>query len=349
MNLPRPLVILFGAGATRGVFQDDRVRPPLDADFFDIAGQLKGRGTGRLAARVFKDVFDINRRVSGIGLEVYYRDIETRLQLLRFAKSQNRPKKWQARTAELQELVRRVLIHTTCAADDATLQPRPSSLHGKILGTLQDGDTLLTFNYDMVIEESMPENGSLWTPRGGYGVETAGITHDWVRHWFTGHNLSPETESRVDLLKLHGSINWTLYKNGNVRLKERPYVVRARRGRPLFEKAAILPPGWNKRVDLKPYSTLWAKARLRLEKCAALVVVGYSLPETDLVARALFQEASRLRAARGTFLKELHVADTNGTVRDRIAELFAPALGFRGHVCRYDGIKSFADAVGGAA
>jgi hypothetical protein len=34
------MVILLGAGATRGAFVNDRPPPPVDSDFFDIANQI---------------------------------------------------------------------------------------------------------------------------------------------------------------------------------------------------------------------------------------------------------------------------------------------------------------------
>ena len=63
---------------------------------------------------------------------------------------------------------------------------------------------------------------------------------------------------------------------------------------------------------------------LKLDKCATLVVVGYSLPETDLIARALFAEVARVRRARGKYLKELHIADISADAKDRIVDLFLP-------------------------
>jgi hypothetical protein len=88
---------LFGAGATRAAYEKRSPPPPLDADFFEIAGQIRARGTGRLAKRVARDVHSLHDRATGIGLEQYYRDIETRLELSRFAKSANRPKDWRVR------------------------------------------------------------------------------------------------------------------------------------------------------------------------------------------------------------------------------------------------------------
>jgi hypothetical protein len=342
MKLPHPLVILFGAGATRGGFVSQEIPPPVDADFFDIARRIGGRGTGRLATAVAKDVYELYGRVSGIGLERYYRDIETRYELGTFAKTENRPKDWKKRQAQLEELVRRVLIHTTCDLDKGAAKPIKSELHGSLLGETRAGDTIITFNYDTVIEESMPE-GASWNPRNGYGVTVSGLTHQWAKTWFAQRNSNSHEDSKIALLKLHGSVNWVLYKTNQVRLKPRPYVVRARHGKPVFDHAAMLPPGWHKRVDRNPYKELWRQARLKLEQCKGLIVVGYSLPETDLIASALIAEASRSRAARNSNLQELHVADISDISRNRIIDLFIPALGKKGLVYRYTSAQHLVD------
>ncbi len=338
------MVILFGAGATRAAFSDRTPPPPVDADFFEIAGQIQGRGTRRLAKRVNSDVFALYSRTAGIGLEEYYRDIETRLELSRFTKSANRPKDWTSRTGELEELVRRVLIHTTCSMEGTSATPTVSSIHRALLGRVKARDTLITFNYDTVIEESMPGSTSLWTPRDGYAIDVTGITHDWARKWLSARGIDKLTQTQIKLLKLHGSLNWQLYENSKIRLKQRPYVVRARRGSPVYDSAAMIPPGWHKRVDRNPYNSLWKEARKALEGCSTLVIVGYSLPDTDLIARALFLEVIRLRAARHDFIKEMHIADISDSVQGRIVDMLVPALGAHGLVFRYDGAQQLASA-----
>jgi len=333
------LALIIGAGATRGGLLDRVPPPPLDQDFFDIAGQLTGRGTRRLAARVTKDVFDLYRRVSGIGLEQYYRDVEARAEIGRFAKSANRPKDWERRRSDLEELIRRVLIHTTCDLGDGSAHVSDSAAHAELLRHVRDGDTIITFNYDTVIEESLPSGAPAWDPGDGYAVTASGKTKSWAKGWRSKRQLGSAVESRMYLLKLHGSLNWTLDKTNKVRLKPRPYVVRARRGAPVYDKCAILPPGWHKRIDRNPYRQLWREARLRCETCSSLALIGYSLPETDLLAKALFSEVSRLRAARGRFLDHLYVADPSEAVRSRLVDLFVPSLGPKGRVYRYDGIE----------
>jgi SIR2-like domain len=324
------LVILFGAGATRGALQNRPVPPPVDRDFFDLASQLRGRGTGRLAARVAKEVFGLHRHVSGVGLEEYFRDIEARAEIGQFAKPSNQPKDWARRQSDLEELLRRVFIETT---KDLTDKERRT--HRRVLRRMQPGDVIITFNYDTVIEESIPNSGLRWNPSDGYGFTASGVTLDWARQWKKERPDISSGKSEFRILKLHGSVNWTLYKTNHVRLKPRPYVVRARKGAPVFDKCSVLPPGWHKRIDVNPYRQLWRKARLALEQCPALAIIGYSLPDTDLLARALLAEVCRLRAARKHYLMHLHLADPNDAVKDRFSALFATALGPKGHVYRY--------------
>jgi hypothetical protein len=339
MKLHHPAVFLFGAGATRGGLEDNKIPPPVDTDFFDIAGQVRGHGTPNFAKSVLRDVWALYRRISGVSLEAYYRDIETREKIDTFAKSRHRPKDWQRRRRTLEELIRRIIIHTTCDTTAAPHAPRVSKHHKTILKELQEGDTLLTFNYDTVIEEAF-DSADKWSPVDGYGPEVFGRRLDWARKWLRNRRASSTQESRILLIKLHGSLSWELYRTKKVRMKPRPYVVRPGKR----ETISILPPGWDKEIARNPYKQLWQQARSRLESCKSLIVIGYSLPETDLLARALFAEVVRRREVGGKHLKQLHIADPSATTVQRLLDLFNPALGAQGHVFRYSGgIREFAD------
>jgi hypothetical protein len=344
MKLNHPLVLLFGAGATRGALRTRSVPPPVDADFFEIAAQIKGHGTPALVRKVLGDVWTLYGRISGIGLENYYRDIETRAKISSFAKSANKPKDWKQRQENLEELIRRVVVHTTCKSVEKHLTPVSSRSHTAILRKLKAGDCILTFNYDLLIEESFKET-QLWTPKTGYGVPVHGVTNEWCKNWLKHYFHGTGKHSKISLLKLHGSVHWALYKSGEIKLKDRPFVVRTRNKSTVFETVSILPPGLNKRIDKNPYKRLWKKARLKLEKCKTIIIIGYSLPEADLLARALFAEVVRLRGARRHYLKELHLADPIDSVKQRFIELFVPALNAQSKVFRYSGIEEFRSRV----
>jgi len=333
MRLEHPAVFLLGAGASRGALSEQTIPPPLDSDFFDIAAQVKRHGTPRLAKKVLQDVWTLYGRTSGISLEAYYRDIETREKIGTFAKTKHYPKDWKRCKDDLNELIRRVIIQTTCDTSSSPLAPLTSILHQALTRNLTAGDTVVTFNYDVIIEESF-ETAEFWTPLGGYGEDVHGHKLDWARKWFDTRGKTSK-KSKILLLKLHGSLNWVLYRNKQVRIKPRPYVVRTRNGNPVRDKSSILPPGWNKQIDKNPYNDLWRLTRLRLEKCKSLVIIGYSLPETDLLARGLIAEVVRTRVARKNMLHQLQIAEPNPMIVQKFVDLFAPALGSKGFVVRH--------------
>ena len=124
----------------------------------------------------------------------------------------------------------------------STRRPTSSPSHRVILAALGAGSTVLTFNYDLLIEESFGKT-SPWNPKTGYGISLPGVTHDWARQWTMAHAGGPK-KSEIILLKLHGSLGWAAYPNGAVKLKARPYYVR--RGK--YENISVLAPGWQKPV-----------------------------------------------------------------------------------------------------
>ena len=147
MNFPQPLVLIFGAGATRGGLEGKANPPlPIDMDFFDIAMQLRGHGTSAVARRVQRSVWNLYRKSTGVSLEKYYRDIETRAKIAEFAQTANRPKDWNSKRQDLEELIRRVYIHTTCDTSKQPIKNLESKLHENILEYLREGDTVITFN-----------------------------------------------------------------------------------------------------------------------------------------------------------------------------------------------------------
>src|SRR5439155_9615554 len=206
LDIKFPAVIIFGAGATRGAFPRRKSPPPLDRDFFEIAGQLKGRGTPAIARKVLTSVWELYARTHGIGLEDYYRDVETRARISSFAKTRNQPKDWVRRRRELEELIRRVFIHTTADMSATPNRAYSSPIHELLLSKLKSKCTVVTFNYDLVIEESFAKTG-LWNPRDGFGIKVSGVSHEWSKHWYDRSELANEKKkSVVTLLKLHGSL-----------------------------------------------------------------------------------------------------------------------------------------------
>src|SRR5712692_8757178 len=113
LKLDSPQLVLFGAGASRGGLSNRPIPPPVDGDFFAVANQITGHGTPALAKRVLRSVWELYERIDGVGLEEYYRDVETRAVIGTIAKAVGKPKEWSKRKTDLEELIRRVYVQTT--------------------------------------------------------------------------------------------------------------------------------------------------------------------------------------------------------------------------------------------
>src|SRR5207249_3197118 len=127
VTLASPQLVLFGAGATRGGLTDGVIPPPTDREFFFIANQISGHGTPALAKRVLRSVWELYHRVEGVGLEEYYREVETRAAIGSIAKVVGKPKAWTKRKEDLEELIRRVYVQTTTEETETGRPPLTSN------------------------------------------------------------------------------------------------------------------------------------------------------------------------------------------------------------------------------
>jgi hypothetical protein len=214
--------------------------------------------------------------------------------------------------------------------------------------------TLITFNYDLVLERSLVGllTGSNYSsevrlnrpvPFGSLAIDyhlpgsravafqLAGksypIANERGGYAFDGYRLKtfdePEAaQARISLLKLHGSLNFS--KNAKEPLQLESAV----------DDPQILPPLFNKDTTAIGNST-WGHALRELSEAKNIVVVGYSLPQTDIYMQYF------LRAALGpnVELNKITVFDPclfdqsaqgNGLKR-RYQECFSPQLQRRIH------------------
>jgi hypothetical protein len=144
------------------------------------------------------------------------------------------------------------------------------ALHvARLLGLFLDGkprgqNTFITFNYDTVLEEALTE---------------LNIPCDYAF-------LGPLDDSAVPVLKLHGSVNWgqttgqTNINTGKVRQKYSLFdnyeEVRMRGAEPL-----LVPPTWKKTFG-RPFETIWDTAVRKLETATRIIIIGFSMPPTDM-------------------------------------------------------------------
>ena len=154
----------------------------------------------------------------------------------------------------------------------------------------------ITFNYDDFLDEALAQT-STWNRYWGYG-------------FFCQSSLDTiasleglETHSGLQLLKLHGSINWrpklgyaspvaidsiTHHHDWSGISLRHPQV----RG-DLEPEPVMVPPVLSKSslVEQPVLRLVWSKAFASLETAHEVTFIGYSFPTTDMAARTLFSEA----------------------------------------------------------
>jgi hypothetical protein len=194
--------------------------------------------------------------------------------------------------------------------------------HNALLSPLGRSDTVISFNYDLVVERAMRKIAS--SHRATFG--------DWVY----GLAEKPVSYNLPTILKLHGSSNWRLP------IEDKKFEVltsdwedfddspgyRGHSGR--GTTFPIFLPFWDKRIERGPWRQLWTDCLTRLEKTGTLVVWGYSLPPTDIKAQQLFTLGLSGRRFR------LCVIDPSTATRDRWREMFPEA-----QYWEYAGVRSF--------
>lgn len=131
-------------------------------------------------------------------------------------------------------------------------------------------NTVITFNYDTVLEEAVHTIGVKYT----YGFPSSlGIDIS------SSHSVQIEQEQgAMPILKLHGSVNWGLPNQGEGPMKIfNTYEEVCGAG----HKVVLIPPTWRKVFD-DPLTKVWEGAVKALTEATRIVVIGFSMPPTDI-------------------------------------------------------------------
>jgi hypothetical protein len=148
-----------------------------------------------------------------------------------------------------------------------------SLLLARLLGMFGDGaprgrNTLITFNYDTLVEEALEELKLQY--HYGFGKKS-----------FDSHRTSvaKNIEGAIPVLKLHGSVNWGRKGQG----RGRSFTAFGRYSDLRKDSASveIVPPTW-KKVFEGQLEYVWGEAVTALGSATRIIVIGFSMPETDM-------------------------------------------------------------------
>ena len=168
-----------------------------------------------------------------------------------------------ARPPSSAEVAKRLMAAECCTFyKDADPESEKWQPYRRWVRELGEGDSVITFNYDCVVEE----------------VAKAAGVQNALTVAMPGQPLPAKS---IPLLKLHGSVDWRL-SGGQVMQSGHPhYALVGREG-----EIVIASPGPTKRdVVTKHLDPLWQLASGCLREASAIAFLGYRFPPTDSTAR----------------------------------------------------------------
>ena len=185
--------------------------------------------------------------------------------------------------------------------------------------------SIITFNYDIAVELCLKRNNIDFN-----------------------YSLSDKLQGNgINLLKLHGSLNWTKCSECETIVPFTKYLIPCTQniGRDkiktdllhfevlrandtdcthkndynpnIVNKPVIIPPVINKTFYYNELFNVWRKAALDLQKAENIFVIGYSLPDTDYFFKYLYA----LGTASETLFKRFWVFDPDKSVEERFRRL----------------------------
>ena len=206
-------------------------------------------------------------------------------------------------------------------------QREPRQYLADLLGTLVEGDAVITLNWDTLAERTLAE-AELWNPVDGYGFPRSLA----LRGPLDDRLPLPESfpvRSPVKVLKLHGSFGWripsddVIYLDSTLLLREfgfyfaGDFLDLVDHAEPEFapdDPSLIAFPSFLKRFDHPTIDEVWRQAAAVLISAERVDVWGYSLPSSDGAFRSLLQPlATRVRASEASVV----VHDPDGAARSR--------------------------------
>lgn len=179
-------------------------------------------------------------------------------------------------------------------------------------GKLDRRDTLISFNYDTIVEEALR---GLEIPYD-YGIPTTSSTNGLSN----SKSDAGTDEKCIKILKLHGSVNWSDDGDASDSVHTHPTYaeLRSQNRTPL-----LVAPTWQK-IFSGHLAAVWTEAIKALKTATRVIIIGYSIPPTDqhfkyLLASGL-QDNISLRKI--FFVNPALAGDSHKDIEARLFSLF---------------------------
>lgn len=197
-----------------------------------------------------------------------------------------------------------------------------NQIYWKFCDNLNEKDTIITFNYDLIVEKGLWLQNK-WTFLDGYGflkdIKSFIINSD--KEYPSGKLK----KSKIKILKLHGSLGWFYDESkeevvlgemndsfndycGAYYENERSDVCVK-----YDEGTTFIEPSFVKKFSRPIILEIWAQAFREIMKANELIIIGYSLPEADSAARSFLSTS-----VHSSNLSSIKVVNPSSEIQSKI-------------------------------
>jgi len=311
-------VVILGAGASRGAecFEGSLLPPPLDTDFFSLLERIQHRD------RALKQLLEFVKSEFGEASFPRMEELFTQIEALsEFHENLNitpgpRITRYRKHLDTFVANIARFFKHVFTDPGTGTHTHKICGYHDRLAELLHAEDAIVTFNYDCLMDDALRRKaGRTWDAKISYGFD---IAPQSIYSWNSASLTGRPPRKPVALLKLHGSLNWDRSRGSTAAdlvLRTDPYTHIDRAA------AEVIPPVWDKTIsEDEVLNHIWKDARRTLPTGPVLIVIGYSVPPTDLLSQALIRVAASERAENQK-ISHLIVVNPSIDARHRLIRL----------------------------
>jgi hypothetical protein len=316
--MPTRTVLMLGSGASRG---SEFELPTMDG-FFVGGAALPGNLDDFLAW------FYPNRPRDAYNLEevLAYLDISrTRLPL------------WGLRDPIIHRFDKEELYTSLLEYVKTRLDIPPGAIcpvHEQLIESLDDRDSILSLNYDLVVDRILRRQEVIADYPGhpGFGRlgKLAGLVGYWMQSIYPGPTLHRQEREKGFYLKLHGSLDWFYCLTPGCQNNTSIYPAGVWEATARFDRTPcrncgaalvtyIVPPVATKRLeDRSRMAFIWHLALQELAAADKIAIIGLSFAATDFELRWLLRQAIALSRNGAPVL---HLVNPNEGHRRAVVEM----------------------------
>ena len=306
-------IYILGAGASRAVTTDSKLPSPLATDFFKEK-YIKANWLGKFPSSDYSNtkLYKLVSRYFGKKDDINIEEVYSFLDFISNSFYSTYSEKLDIQTAkhELLEYLFHILYYGV---------EYSSNHYDKIVENLKIGDSIITFNWDLMIDQLLINS------------EQGKIIHDSLNEIINptnsfGNNdydtLAYNNLHKGYFLKMHGSINWAICGNNECHRHSIPFIFNLDKEiyLPMWNcnycgcklEMLLMPPHVHKNFRANRIFNLQAKiAYEKIYTAKEIIIIGYSFPEFDFEVNSLFRKAKLTHDDDGSelFLNTIHLVD----------------------------------------